>query len=146
MESRIDELLEKYWQGQTSVSEEDELKAFFAMQDSNTPENRYWKVLHTQSNKQSQRRFVHPGKQSRHTWLSIAASVMLGISVATWVVNDARKQREFVVDDPQEAYEMTRKALLMLSTNFNEAASYSESIKTINEAQDLIADQKENKK
>ena len=114
MESRIEKLLEKYWQGETSVAEEEELKHFFASQGDSTVESRYWKTLQRQSNATSTKRFVHPGKRVRQTWLSIAASLMIGITVAMWVINDARKQREFVIEDPQEAYEMTRKALLML--------------------------------
>ena len=75
--------------------------------------------------------------------MSIAASIMLGISVATWVINDARKQREYVIEDPQEAYEMTRKALLMLSSNLNEGVAYSEPLKELNAAQELISENKE---
>ena len=146
MESRIEKLMEKYWQGETSIAEEEELKHFFASQGDSTVESRYWKTLQRQSKTTSTKRFVHPGKRVRQTWLSIAASLMIGITVAMWVINDARKQREFVIEDPQEAYEMTRKALLMLSTNLNEAAVYSESIKTINEPQELISENNDNKK
>ncbi|MFT5570259.1 MAG: hypothetical protein ACI9RP_002311, partial [Cyclobacteriaceae bacterium] len=80
----------------------------------------------------------------RQTWLSVAASILIGLTVGIWVLTDARNQRDFIEDDPQKAYEMTRKALMMMSTNLNQGAEYSASIKKINVVQDLISDKKEN--
>ena len=54
------------------------------------------------------------------------------------VFQDTKKQREFAVEDPQEAYEITRKALLMVSSGLNEGKTYSKEITRINKAQEIV--------
>lgn len=145
MESRIKTLLEKYWEGDTSLQEEKELKEYFAGQSSQSPLSDYFTRQLQEGQRASKRSYRHPARIQRQTWLSIAASIALGVTVALWVLNDAKNQREYVIEDPQEAYEMTRKALLMISENLNEGAAYSTSIKKINEAKSLVtAEKKEN--
>ena len=146
MESRIEELLNKYWQGNTTLQEEAELKNYIQKSEIGTPMAQYVAQLKKQQQVLPNRAFEHPGKKQRQTWLSIAASLVLGISVAFWVLNDAKSQREYVIEDPQEAYEMTRKALFMVSATLNEGAAYSQPLSKINEAQDLISTTKDEKK
>jgi hypothetical protein len=146
MGSRIDELLEKYWQGETTLQEEKELKEHFKASGDVSATSQYMNMLSHSGQKESNKPFTHPGKKIRQTWLSIAASIVLGVSVAFWVLNDARNQREYVIDDPQEAYEMTRKALFMMSATLNEGASYSQPLTKINEVQELIKETKDDSK
>ena len=146
MESRIEELLEKYWEANTTLQEEEELKTYFSKNETESPTAQYVAHLNELQEVQPKRSFTHPGKKHRQTWLSIAASITLGVSVAFWVLNDAQRQREYVIDDPQEAYEMTRKALFMVSATLNEGVSYSDNIAKIDEAQELIKESKTDKK
>lgn len=138
MASRIEELKKKYWNGQSTINEEEELKAYYAKNPHLSAEGQYFRTLKRKGDQQSFRTFSHPGKKYQRRWLSVAATVLLGISVAFFVIQDARKQREYVIEDPKEAYEITRKALLMVSSGLNEGAEYSSEIKKINKAEEIV--------
>ncbi|MEQ8470878.1 MAG: hypothetical protein RIC35_06810 [Marinoscillum sp.] len=137
MESRIKELQEKYWAGETSVKEEKELKAYFQSNPSLTPEGQYFQSLNKMKS-EPKVSFRHPKSTSWRSKWSVAAVITAGVIAAALVIQDARKQRDFVVEDPQEAYEITRKALLMVSSGLNEGKNYSQEIKNINKAEELI--------
>jgi hypothetical protein len=143
MGSRIEELLNKYWAGESNLSEEDELKEYFRNNPSMSSEGRYFAALNTKKEVTSSIPFTKTNGSQTRTWLSIAASIVLGVSVALWVIQDAREQREFVVEDPQEAYEITRQALLMVSKSLNEGKAYTTELNKINKAEDIIKE-KEN--
>lgn len=68
----------------------------------------------------------------------MAAVITAGLLTAVVVLQDARQQRQFVVEDPKEAYEITRKALLMVSSGLNEGKNYSKEISNINRAEEII--------
>lgn len=139
MESRIKDLLEKYWAGESTLQEEAELKAYYREHPSLTSEGKYFRELrHMQS--PAQVKFSHPAKAGRKARWSVAAAVTVGVLAAMLIIEDARQQRQFVVEDPQEAYEITRKALLMVSSGLNEGKSYSKELVNINKAQVLITE------
>ncbi|MEQ9307125.1 MAG: hypothetical protein RJQ14_24640 [Marinoscillum sp.] len=137
MESRIKELQEKYWAGETSIKEEQELKSYYKANPSLTSEGRYFHSLNIMKQAPDVN-FRHPKISTWKSRWSVAAVITVGIIAAALVIQDARKQRDFVVEDPQEAYEITRKALLMVSSGLNEGKAYSQEIKNINKAEELI--------
>lgn len=137
MESRIKELQEKYWAGETSLAEEQELKAYFKKNPSLTTEGEYFRAINKMKEEPAVK-FRHPKTTSWRSRWSVAAVITAGIIAAALVIQDARKQRDFVVEDPKEAYEITRKALLMVSSGLNEGKAYSQELKNINKAEDLI--------
>jgi hypothetical protein len=140
MESRIETLLAKYWEGTTSLEEEREIKAHFQANPSLAPEGRYFQAL---KDKKATKlgTIKHPSQKRTRTQWSVAAAIVIGIAAALLVVEDARQQREFVVDDPKEAYEITRKALLMVSSGLNDGKNIStKELVKINEAQEIIQD------
>lgn len=139
MESRTKILLEKYWTGESTLEEEQELKAYFKANPGLTPEGKYFRAI-SRLKEQPDVRFVHPGKSRRKARWSVAAAVTVGLLAAALVIQDARKQREFAVEDPKEAYEITRKALLMVSSGLNEGKNYSKEITKINKAQQLVTE------
>lgn len=141
MESRIEELMEKYWAGETSIEEERQIKAYFKANPSLTNEGKYFRALSGKQQVVAGKSFAHPGKSKRKAQWSAAAVITVGIMAALLVFQDARTQREFVVEDPQEAYEITRKALLMVSSGLNEGKSYSKELTKINKAQEIIKEQ-----
>lgn len=141
MESRIKELQEKYWAGETSLAEEAELKAYFKKNPSLTMEERYWNALKAKQSQTPPKSFKHPSANWRSRW-SVAAAITVGLIAAVLVIQDARSQREFVVEDPKEAYEITRKALLMVSSGLNEGKTYSKEIGNINKAKEIISEEK----
>ncbi|MFT4834617.1 MAG: hypothetical protein ACI83W_001201 [Marinoscillum sp.] len=137
MESRTKKLLEKYWIGESSLSEEQELKNYFAENPSLTTEGKYFRSL-KQAQSPKQVTFVHPKKKHSKMRWSMAAVITAGLLTAVVVLQDARQQRQFVVEDPKEAYEITRKALLMVSSGLNEGKNYSKEISNINRAEEII--------
>lgn len=137
MGSQIDELLARYWDGETTLQEEAQIREYFQRQPSLTPDGRYFRELNLRREIEPGE-IRHPGRIQRRAWLSIAASVTIGLIVAVFVIHDARQTRDFVVDDPQEAYEITRKALFMVSSTLNEGSTYSNELKKINKAEKIV--------
>lgn len=135
MESdRIEIILEKYFQGETSIAEERELKNYFSSMDvaqhlvkykpifgyfSVAKEQEFAQEIPTQSTKRNV------------AWLSIAASVvvLLGIGTYTYFSNDSANENKDLgtYNDPEEAFRATQQALLLLSDNVKvgiESAQY----------------------
>jgi len=140
MESQIKKLLEKYWAGETSVSEEREIKDFFKKNPSLVDEGLYFRGLGKQKEVQAAWAFQHPEKSTgRNNWYSaVAAAVMLGIVVSSFFITQNQKQNQFVVNDPKEAYEITKKALAMVSEGLNQGKTYTFELENINKAKQII--------
>lgn len=164
--NRIEALVEKYWAGETSVEEEKELKQFFrtsdpsqwtaslrevadlfryyATEEANQPlgqvfDNRLLNQLKARpSDKESKIRPLYLN------WLKLAACLVLVVSaVLVWRNRKTEKlavQRteKDTFEDPQKAYEETRKALLLVSVQLNRGKSYAREIRKINEAEELV--------
>ncbi len=142
MESRIKELQEKYWAGESSLAEEAELKAFFKKNPSMAPEGRYWNAVLKKQKETPDTAFKHPNTSSWRSKWSVAAAITVGLIAAILVIQDARNQSQFTVEDPKEAYEITRKALMMVSSGLNEGKTYSKEIANINKAQEKVTEDK----
>ena len=140
MESQIKKLLEKYWAGKTSVSEEREIKEYFKNNPSLANEGPYFAGLGKQKETKAANSFQHPGRKlDRSNWYSaIAAAVMLGIVVSSFFITQNQQPKQFVIDDPKEAYEVTRQALMMVSAGLNEGKTYTLTIEKFNKTQQII--------
>ena len=138
MESRIKSLLEKYWEGETTLVEEKEIKSYFKENPSLTNDGQYFRSIDVAG--QSTYKGSTPGKRKLPSiqWMSVAATITIGLMVAFIALNDSRKEDPFAVTDPKEAYEVTRNALMMISSNLNESNEYSKELKKINKAEELI--------
>lgn len=132
MEPEMDDLLEKYWKGETSVAEERLIKAHFAKARDLSPTAQYFKSIDQQ--KQVKAEGVSWKRKSNYTRFSAAATIVVGLLVAFLTIENNPKKTQYVVeiDDPQEAYEITRNALMMISGGLNEGKQYSEELKKIN--------------
>lgn len=140
MESPMDKLLKKYWAGETSLKEEQAIRSYFQENPNLTAQSNYFRALESMRKKPDVA-FSHPEKarRVRKTQWSVAATIFIGILAAALIVRDVRQQqREFAVDDPKEAYEITRKALLMISSGLNQGKVYSQEINHINKAEEII--------
>jgi len=140
MESQIEKLKEKYWKGETTLSEEKELKAYFSKNISSLPEPTYFRKLKLLSDNVSNDRFDNPGKNLKKSWWLAAASITIGIMVALAVFRDAQQYDPYLVDDPQEAYEITKRALMMVSVSINDGGTYASELKKINKAEEIITE------
>ncbi len=138
MAPEIDQLLEKYWNGETSLEEEKKIKAHFSSKKNLSPQARYFQGIEKQKKVTADITF----RRSNFNRFSVAASVAVGLLVAFFVFKDAQQKDAFAVDDPQEALEITRNALMMVSSGLNEGKSYSAELKKINKAKNTSKDGK----
>ncbi len=139
MASEIELLLEKYWQGETTLEEERKIKKYLSSHKNISPEARYFQAVVA---RKSVKADSIPLRNNRFTRMSVAASVAVGILVAFFVVKDAQTKEAFVVDDPQQALEITRNALMMVSSGLKEGNTYSLELKKINKAKQNLKETK----
>lgn len=124
---RIEILIEKYFEGETSIAEEKELKAYFSSSDVAQHLEQYKPVFgYFSQAKQEQFTASIPlksgKKQKRLAWLSVAASVvvMLGIGFFAYQnTSDPTQENLGVIDDPEIAFRETQKALALISKHVN---------------------------
>lgn len=124
---RIEKILEKYFEGETSIAEEKELKAYFSSSDVAQHLEQYKPVFgYFSQAKQEQFTATIPlqskRKQKRLAWLSVAASVvvMLGVGLFAYQNTSETAQENLgVIDDPEIAFKETQKALALISKHVN---------------------------
>lgn len=138
MDLRIEKLNEKYWAGETSLAEEKELKAYFKKNPSLAKDGRYFADLNKQQQVNPAHSFSHPGRRRTQTWMSMAAAILILITVGFFVFQNENKQDQFAVQDPQEAFEITKASLMMISEGLNKGKTYSQELNKINEAKEII--------
>jgi hypothetical protein len=152
-----DELLQKYWNCESSLEEEKMLREYFGSND--IPEQfndtaalfRYF----DEAKKKSLNDLAFDGqvmlkvnprpaqmKRLVYNTMRIAAGLAVVIA-ATWFIRTEVRQtipQEVVdtYDDPQLAFEETKKALLMISKSFGTAEQQTRKINMFNEAQEEI--------
>jgi hypothetical protein len=152
---KIDELINKYWNCETTLEEEQQLQAYFS--SSSIPEHlketallfRYFneqkhKSLTDVSFERSVMRKINAPKKGKVTSLlfnsmRIAAGIIVLI-VAVWLVRmevreTTPQEMEDTYDDPKMAFEETKKALMMISKSFGAAEEQAKKINLFNEAQ-----------
>lgn len=124
---KIEALLEKYFEGATSISEENVLKSYFSSTDV-APHLEHYRSLFAYFSEAKEHKLASTvnliTKRSKNVWWSIAAAVAVLIGAGTYMYfNTVDSQKTNVelgtYDDPEEAFEATQKALAMLSTNVN---------------------------
>ena len=166
--NRIEALVKKYWEGETSVDEEKELKQFFSTSDpSQWPESLrevadLFRYYATEEAKQplgqafddrllSQLKSRPSGKEIKLRplylkWLQLAACLVLVVSAVLVFreqnvkteIQAVQRTKQDTFEDPEQAYEETRKALLLVSVQLNRGKSYAGEIRKINEAEELV--------
>jgi len=124
---RIEKLIEKYFEGETSIAEEKELKAYFSSSDVAQHLEQYKPIFgYFSQAKQEQFTATIPlqskRKQKRLAWISVAASVvvMLGVGLFAYQNTSETAQENLgVIDDPEIAFRETQKALALISKHVN---------------------------
>ena len=138
MDLRIEKLKEKYWAGETTLTEEQELKAYFKENPSLTKEGDYHNVLRNQQKIKAERSFNHPERKNYQSWWSAAAAILILFTVGMFIFQNNQSQDQFAVEDPKEAYEITRATLLKVSEGLNKGKTYSKELDKINKAKESI--------
>lgn len=124
--NKIEILLEKYFQGETSIAEENELRNYFSSIDVAQHLEQYKPMFGYFFHAKEQMLKQEIPLQSKHYnvgWLSIAASVVVLLGIGTYVFynyDSANKKQDLgTYDDPEVALQETQKALALLSDNVN---------------------------
>ena len=157
--SKLQQLLQKYWSGETTLEEEQLLKDHF--QQAEVPEEfrevaamfRYYEQ--TKKNALNDIAFDRTliekvtGKSKQGKMRSlvfnsmrIAAGVVVLMAAAWFIRKEIRQTTPQEVvdtyDDPKLAFEETKKALMMISKSFGTAEEQAKKINMFNEAQEEI--------
>ncbi|WP_125723461.1 hypothetical protein [Flavobacterium ustbae] len=140
--NNIDNLLEKYFQGETTIAEENQLKEYFSSSNVAQHLEQYKPMFgyFSQAKEQkSTQEIPLQTKKQNVAWLSIAASAVILLGIGTYFyVSESNKTNTAVAsqtelgtyDDPEKALKATQKALALLSSNVNVGI---ESVQYINE-------------
>jgi hypothetical protein len=134
--NKIEQLLARYFEGTTSVAEEQELERYFTS-NAVAPNLKQYQSLFTYfSNEKTVKANVKvpvPTRKSIKNWISIAASIVVvfGLGTFTYLNNQTKATDDLgTYDDPEVAFRATQKALGELSTHVNVGI---ESVQYINE-------------
>ncbi|MCF6171218.1 MAG: hypothetical protein L3J66_09600 [Bacteroidales bacterium] len=138
MDLRIEQLKQKYWVGETTLSEEKELKGFFRANPSAGKEGVYFSALMKQQAVKPAQGFIHPARKSKQAWWSLAAFILVLLTIGALIFQNNNKRHQFTVEDPKEAFELTRTSLLMVSEKLNKGKTYSGELDRINDAKKII--------
>ena len=121
--NKIEKLLEKYFEGETTISEEKELKTYFlsneVVQHLKQYQSLFGYFTHEKEVKFVPKIVLKPTKK-RHYLISIAASVVVFLGIGTYIYfNESTVNSNDLgtYDTPEEAFEATQKALSLLSNN-----------------------------
>jgi hypothetical protein len=127
------ELLDKYWATETTPEEEAQLRAAFDQNDKSTFAV-YFRYLQAEAAKEMSSP-LNPVRQSSRVIgmkraISIAASVLVlvvaGFLIQRSMITEAQQGTADSFEDPMEAYEETKQALLMISEKFNSSRELAE--------------------
>lgn len=135
MGSQIDELLEKYWKGESSLEEERLIKSHFKDSPTLGNESNYFQfVSETKAIK-----YQHSRHSYNHfrTWMSAAATITIGVITAILVFSEAKKD-PFAEEDPQKALAATRNALMMIGSGLNEGQVHAMNLTKFNKAREEL--------
>lgn len=123
---KIEILIEKYFQGETSIAEENELKNYFT--STNVAQHlEHYKPIFGYVSLAKEQKFKQEiplqSKKRNAAWLSIAASVvvLLGIGTYGYFNYDTANLNQDLgtYDDPEIAFRETQRALSQLSDHVN---------------------------
>lgn len=156
--NEVKELLEKYWNCETSLEDEQKLRAYFKgqvpMEMSETAELfRYFeqqqkatvgeKAFDDEVKRQIKaHRPAGKSVKMYFNYARIAAGVLVMVAAGYFVREEVRKayppEKEDTFSDPRMALEETKKALMMISNSFNKAHKEVGKIEMFNEAEEKI--------
>jgi hypothetical protein len=161
---RIATLLEKYWQGETTLDDERALKEYFAgpgvpaeWQDQAVffqyLEMQHQKVAPEDEEILSMLKDVEPepargGKQVR-IWLQnagkVAAVTFIVAAAAVFIRQDYESKKEKIdpvladtFEDPQRAFEETKKMLMLVSRQFDKGKKHAQKLTVFDEATEKV--------
>ncbi|WP_158973454.1 hypothetical protein [Cellulophaga sp. L1A9] len=116
----IDNILEKYFDAETTIAEERALKEYF-VNGSVKPEHEKYAPMFTHLTNAKEEKFTKQiplqHKKSKTKWFSAAAVAMLLLGL--YLGNNYIEQKRIEKEQAAYAYQETKKALNLLAQNFN---------------------------
>ena len=139
MESaRIEKLLEKYYEAETTLKEEKELKDYFAKSDVPThlaEHKDMFNYFNESSLETSNRSIKLSSKTIALRWLSVAAMLVFFVSVfSLYQQNEAEKE------EARLAYQETQKALELISKSLNKGTGAIAQLDNFNKGTSAMAE------
>ncbi len=120
--SNIERLLEKYFEGETTISEEKELKVYFTRETVPSHLERYKDLFQYFSEESTitatKGLEFGASRKSRYTWIGIAASIALIAGV--FLTKTPQPEPVDTFENPEIALQETKKILNMVSQYMNE--------------------------
>lgn len=126
--NKIEQLLEKYFEGATTINEEKQLQDYFSSSNVAPHLQQYQKLFgyFTQAQKEVYSKNVLPKaivKKNKTIWWSVAASLVLMFGIGIVIQNLPQKEKvsgEYgTYDNPEVALQETQKALDLVSEHLN---------------------------
>jgi hypothetical protein len=121
----VEQLLEQYFEGTTTIAEEKQLKTYFSSNDV-APHLAKYQALFGYFETQKEIHFdqklpLQPRKQNTVKWMGIAASFVVLFGWATFYFSTPEPKQDDLgtYDNPEGAYAATQKALLMVAEQVN---------------------------
>lgn len=140
--SKIEELLEKYFEAETSIEEEKLLQKYFTSNNVASHLEPYKSIFgFFENEKQIEAREIKIVKKSGNSfrWLSIAASLLIMFGIGFTVFSKDLKSEDLgTYDDPEEAFLATQKALALVSKNVNKGIKSVSYIQEYEETKSII--------
>tara|TARA_R110002049_G_scaffold68949_2_gene178617 strand:+ start:1675 stop:2112 length:438 start_codon:yes stop_codon:yes gene_type:complete len=140
--AKIEALLDAYFEGNTSLAEETTLRAYFNSEGVAPHLEAYRSMFvgfETAKAEVSERDLKLPtnaSKSNRAWWYSIAASLVIAISVGGYIFNQPSLSQE--EKDALAAFQQSKEAMLLLSSNFNKGTEQLTFINEITETKNKI--------
>ena len=122
---KIEHLLEKYFEGQTTVVDEKELQTYFSSPDVAQHLEQYRSIFQfftLEKNLVRPKKAAPKSKNRLVVWLSVAASTAVFLGIGTFVFQNYNADNDSsfgTYNNPEMAFQETQKALNLLSTNVN---------------------------
>ena len=137
--TKIEQLLEKYDNGETTLQEEQQLKNYFS-QETVAPHLEMYKPLFTYFLVNQQEQFtkdvpLKPQSNNWYKWISVAAVAVIMLSVY-FNKPDQDLYGTYSPEEKELAYNEVKQSLEMISSHFNKGAS---SINYLNEVENATS-------
>jgi len=148
---KISVLLEKYWEGESTLEEEAALRDFFSTSHPDLPEELLeaaplFQYFQVEAEKVWEAPPVKVVKLSpwRH-WMKYAAVMLVAVGIGYALKQHQQRQQQVLVamqqedmNDPQKAFDQTKKALQLLAKNLHKGTAGMQKLSYFNEATAVV--------
>jgi hypothetical protein len=119
---RIEQLLDKYFDAETTIAEENQLKEYFSSPGV-APHLEQYMPMFGYFKQEAAQKFDKTvplkNKRAYAQWISVAASLVLLMGMFAYFTNQPAQDDLGTYNDPEVAFRETQKALNMVSKNVN---------------------------